>query len=421
MEMQAPAVEAAGDLAHELAGTFRYVARQPILDLRGRVHGYELLFRSGPEPAFRGDGDLATRTMFDNTVMFGLERLTGMLPAFVNCTEEALTGPMVHMLPPGMTVLEILEDLEPTPRLIAACRSLKEAGFRLALDDFEWRPEFEPLVALADYIKVDFVKLGVAGRQELLKKIRGNSICMIAEKVETHEEYKQACKEGFKLFQGYYFCKPVLMKNRKIPGNRIPQIEILGVLQRDPLDLKRLSRLVMRDASLTHRLLRLVNSPAFAVRQEVSSIEAALLAVGDDAFRRMATLAIASELNAGQPAEILRMAFIRGRFCELAAAGCELDAEEQYLAGVLSMFPAMLRAPMDELVRSLPLRKEMRLALLGHGNREGSLLQWVECLERGNWAACDKIASAGCLKAEIAMRHYSDAVEWAEDALKTAV
>jgi c-di-GMP-related signal transduction protein len=419
MGLQTPAAEGAGDLSQDFAGTLRYVARQPILDLRGRVHGYELLFRSGPETAFRGDGDLATRTMFDNTVMFGLERLTGSLPAFVNCTEEALTGSLVHILPPGMTVLEILEDLEPTPRLIAACRSLKAAGFRLALDDFEWKPEFEPLIALADYIKVDFVKLSVAGRHELLKKTRGTSICMIAEKVETHEEYKQACKEGFKLFQGYYFCKPVLMKNRKIPANRMPQIEILEVLQRDPLDLKRLSRLVMRDASLTHRLLRLVNSPAFAMHQEVSSIESAMLAVGDDTFRRMATLAIASELNAGRPAEILRMAFIRGRFCELAAAGCELDAEEQYLAGVLSMFPAMLRIPMDEMVKSLPLRKEMRMALLGQSNREGTLLRWVECLERGAWAACDEIASAGCLNAETGMRQYSDAVEWAEDALKT--
>ena len=139
-----------------LTGGLRYLARQPIMDLRGRVHGYELLFRAGPEAFFRGDGDMATRTMLDNTVIFGLEKLTGGLPAFVNCTSESLIEEMVHVLPSSMTVLEILENLEPTPSLIAACRKLKASGFRLALDDFTWKPDFDPLVELADYIKVDF-------------------------------------------------------------------------------------------------------------------------------------------------------------------------------------------------------------------------------------------------------------------------
>ncbi len=109
----------------ELAGGLRYVARQPIMDLRSRVHGYELLFRAGPEAVFRGDGNLATRTMLDNTVIYGLERLTGGLPAFVNCTSESLIEDLVHILPPSMTVLEILENLEPTESLIAACRRHK--------------------------------------------------------------------------------------------------------------------------------------------------------------------------------------------------------------------------------------------------------------------------------------------------------
>jgi EAL and modified HD-GYP domain-containing signal transduction protein len=126
------------------------MARQPILDPRGRVHGYELLFRNGPEAVFSGDGNLATRTMIDNTVLFGLDRLTGGLPAFVNCTTESLIEQLVDVLPPSMTVLEILETLDPTPSLIAACRKLKVSGFRLALDDFVWKPELMPLVEIAD-------------------------------------------------------------------------------------------------------------------------------------------------------------------------------------------------------------------------------------------------------------------------------
>jgi EAL and modified HD-GYP domain-containing signal transduction protein len=404
----------------EFAGALRYLARQPIMDLHGRVHGYELLFRAGPEAVFRGDGDHATRTMLDNTVIFGLEKLTGGLPAFVNCTRESLIENMVHVLPSSMTVLEILENLEPTPDLIAACRKLKASGFRLALDDFTWKPGFDPLVKLADYIKVDFLLTGVEERKRLLHRLRDVTVALVAEKIETQQEYKQACAEGFTLFQGYYFCRPVLLENRKIPANRLSHIEILQHLRGDVLDVRKLTRLLKRDPSLTYRLLRLVNSPMCAIRQEVRSIQAALLAVGEDAFRHIATLAIASELNTGQPVEILRMAFVRARFCELAAAECALDPTEQFLLGMMSLLPAMMRQPMKELAPALPLRNEIREALLGSDNYERILLQWLEFHEQGNWAACDAILQMNGLNEDDIVRCYAEALVWAEEALLSA-
>jgi EAL and modified HD-GYP domain-containing signal transduction protein len=403
----------------ELADGLRYVARQPIMDLRGRVHGYELLFRAGPEAAFRGDGDLATRTMLDNTVIFGLERLTGGLPAFVNCTLESLAEDLVHVLPASMTVLEILETLDPTPSLIAACRKLKASGFRLALDDFTFKPKWGPLLELADYVKIDFVLSDARERERLLKRMRAVTVALVAEKVETQEEFKQACAEGFTLFQGYYFCRPVLMENRKMPANRISQIEILQLLRTDSIELRKLTQLVKRDASLTYRLLRFVNSPLCAVRQEVNSIQSALLAVGEETFRRILTLAITSELCSDQPAEVLRMAFVRGRFCELGAALCKLDPTEQYLLGMLSLLPAMLRLPMEELTPALPLRQEIRLALEGVGNPERSLLQWLESHEYGDWAACDQVVLANNLNAAQVFGCYAQAVVWAEEALRS--
>jgi EAL and modified HD-GYP domain-containing signal transduction protein len=358
--------------------------------------------------------------MLDNTVIFGLDKLTGNLPAFVNCTRESLIGDMVHVLPAGMTVLEILESLEPTPDLIAACRRLKALGFRLALDDFTWKPKFDPLVGLADYVKVDFLQTGPRERQSLLQRMQGVTVALVAEKIETQEEYKRACDEGFTLFQGYYFCRPVLLENRKIPANRLSHIEILQLLRGDSLDVRKLTRLLKRDASLTYRLLRLVNSPMCAMRQEVRSIHAALLAVGEDTFRRIAMLAIASELNAGQPAEILRMAFVRGRFCELAAGLCALDPTEQYLLGMMSLLPAMMRLPMEELAPALPLREEIREALLGKANPERILLEWLENHEYADWAACDATAQADGLGPEDLARCYALALLWAEAAVDSA-
>lgn len=403
------------------AGGLRYLARQPILDLKGQVHAYELLFRNGLENAF-GNADLetASRTIVDNAVMFGLDDLTGGHPAFVNCTAEVLTGELASVLPSSLTVLEILETVEPTPDLIAACKKFKALGYRIALDDFLWNPELNPLIEIADYIKIDVLRCNPQELRELLRQIPANRATLVAEKVETVEDYKHVCAEGFKLFQGYYFCRPIMMEKRKIPSNTLFHLEIMQQLLADPLDLKKLAPLVKSDAGLTYRLLRLVNSAGYGLRLEVRSIQAALVMVGDDTFRRIAMLAIATELSAGRPAEILRMAFIRARFCELAARLCSLDPTEQYLLGMLSLFPAMLQVSMEHLVPSLPLRPQICASLEGTQNPERRLLSWLEAHEHGDWRASDAIVQAAGLSGDQLYDCYAEAVPWAWATLRTA-
>jgi EAL and modified HD-GYP domain-containing signal transduction protein len=303
--------------------------------------------------------------------------------------------------------------------LLAACRKLKASGFRLALADFTGKPESRPLADLADYVKVDIVKVDAAGRRNIPRMLEGSWARLVAQNVETQEQYGQSCKEGFELFQGYYFCRPEPLESHRIPGNRLVHLEILEDLQNDPVDLQRLSQLVMCDASLTYRLLRLVNSPVCAMRQEVTSIQSALMLVGEATFRRIAMLAIASDFNRDQPAEILRMAFERARFCELAASLCGLAPNEQYLIGMVSLFPAMMRILMEDLVRSLPLREAARDALLGREDPEGILLHWIVCHEHGDWAACDAILRSNGLRHDQVMRCHAEAVAWTEAALKS--
>jgi len=297
-----------------VAGEVRYVARQPILNLQGRVHAYELLFRNAPETVLYRDGDTAARTMLDNAVIFGLEMFTNGLPAFVSCTMEALTEQLVHVLAPRLTVLAIPSSLEQNPALVDACRELKDQGFRIALDDFNTRTSLKPLIVLADYIRVDYTRLNPVERQQL-RRLHSTSIAMVAKKVDTQEQYREACLEGFTLFQGNYFCHPVLLKKHKVPASRLFHFEIVKLLHHEPIDVRKVSQLVMRDASLTFRLLRLVNSPVCAIQQEVRSIEAAILVIGEDTFRRMVSLAVLSELNSDRPPEILQMALLRARFC----------------------------------------------------------------------------------------------------------
>ena len=422
----APDPSGPGSVGASPVGEVHYVSRQPILDVRGRLHGYDLIFREFRETVFRGDRELASRTILDDSVLFGLERYTSGLPAFVECTAETLIEGLVQVLPPSMTVLRIPAAEEPSPELIAACLPLKAAGFRLALDNYTPHRRLQPLAERADYFCCDLDRLAPRPQPQpfqlnapmpRFKSGSGLSVARLARKVDTLEDFEYARAAGFTLFQGSYFCQPQMLKNRKVPANRFFQFELLRHLNGGWLDLRKISELVLRDAALTYRLLRLVNSPFCALRQEVRSIESAILFLGEDTFRRIATLSILSEFNGGQPPEILQMSLLRARFCALAADTCTLNPAEQYLLGILSLLPAMLGIPMEALTPSLPLRPPIREALEGTPNAERSLLTWLECHERGDWPQCDCLAATHELDVGRLLFCYVEAVGWAKATL----
>jgi EAL and modified HD-GYP domain-containing signal transduction protein len=173
-------------------------------------------------------------------------------------------------------------------------------------------------------------------------------------------------------------------------------------------------QLVRRDAALTYRLLRLVNSPIYSIYQEVRSIEAAITVLGEATFRRVVSLAVLSELNGDRPSIILHTAMVRARFCELAARMFALDADEQYLLGMLSLLPAMLGVPMEEIVPILPLRGQICEALAGTTNPERRLLAWLEFHEHGDWESCDRLVTTYGLNSNQLVQCYVEAASWAE-------
>ena len=390
----------------------RYVARQPILDAAGHVHAYDLRFRNAPETIFRRDAEMAMETMLDNEVLFGLERLSNGLPSFISCTAEGLAENLVLILTPSLTVLGIPSAVEPAPRLLDACRTLKARGFRLALDDFIWHEDLRPLLDRADYIRMDFRQFDDTARQQLEQRGAG-SISLVAQKVETPDDLRQARTMGFNLFQGDYLCNPVLLKKRKVPSNRMYHFEIVRELYRDPLDVRKVSQLIRSDAALMYRLLRLANSPIYGLYQEVRSLETAIRFLGETTFRRIVSVAVLSELNSDQPAEILQMGLLRGRFCELAARAFRQDPSEQYLLGMFSLLPAMLGVPMEEIVSSLPFRTDIGLALLGNPKPERAPLSWLESHEHGDWDACDRLVADFGGDSRPLAQAYEEALIWA--------
>ena len=395
----------------------QYLARQPILDVHGHVHAYELLFRAGREASFHGDHVMATRSVLDQTVMHGLQKIVGEHAAFINCTREAILDEQVRVLPREKTVLELLETLEPDAELLLACTRLHRDGYRFALDDFSWSEAWVPFLLLVDYVKVDIEQLDVVARTELIAHLQARrcKAQLIAERIESEEDFHQLRREGFGLFQGYYFSRPIVVESRTIPTNRMLHLDLLRALLEEPLDQHQLSELLKRDPALMLRLLKLVNSPVYGMRNEIHSIQMALQLVGDATFRRMATLSIAGEMLGGNPPVLLQLALHRARLCELVARARGKDASEQYMLGMLSLVPALLSITMESLVESLPLSKAMRQALLGARNPERAALGWMECHEQGEWAQCDRIADMLEVEPAWLAEQYLEALQWAQE------
>ena len=393
------------------SGAVRSITRQPILDNRGRIQGYELLPGIDPRGVLPDDSE-SVRAVIDDLVLFGHDRLTRGLPAFVRCSAEVLEDMHFHVLPPPLTVVEIPQSLSLSPKLIEACMDLRRVGFRLALVDCMTDPEAHPLLATVDYIKIDLLCINGASLRNLRNRLEDSFTTLIAENVQSPEDHRQATDADFTWFQGSSISSAEPLRYTKVPANRAMHIEILKQLFLDPLNLNQLCPLVMREPSLVYRLLRMVNTTVSVIRRKVESVPEAITFLGEDTFRRMTMLAIRCELTSQLPPEIIRKALVRAKFCELAAPLAGLKPGEQYLLGLMSMLPAMLRVPVAPFVGELPLRPSVVEALLGSSVPEGKLLDWVETLERAQFAECYRIADFHKLDKAKLDRCYLDAMTW---------
>jgi c-di-GMP-related signal transduction protein len=254
----------------------RYVARQPIFDRNEKVFGYELLFRDGLENSFHGDPDQASRATLDRSLLMGLDVLCDGRRAFVNCTRDTLMKGLVTLLPAATTVVEILESVSDDPEVLATCRSLKEAGYTLALDDYVANDRRHELAEIADIIKVEMQLTTPEQRAQMIQHFRPRRCRLLAEKVETQSEFVHSRDQGFVYFQGYFFRRPEILSTRDVPANRLNYLRMLQEVSRTELNLAALEDLVKTEASVCYRLLRYLNSSMFGFRSEIHSVRHAL-------------------------------------------------------------------------------------------------------------------------------------------------
>jgi c-di-GMP-related signal transduction protein len=397
-----------------------FVARQPIFDRARKVAGYELLYRSGERNSVgAGHSDTIASVNLERTLLsFGFETLLGDRDAWVNASRHMLLRDHWAMLPAPRTVLELLETVEPSAEVVAACRRLKTAGYRLALDDFTYTPAYEPLLEMADFVKVDF-RAGTDGERATLTRdlAARRHLTLLAEKIETEVELARAEALGFSLFQGYFFCKPQMLKKREVAPNRVGFLRLLREVHSRDLDFDAVESLIEQDVALSLKLLRFLHSAAFGLGRDISSIRQALMTLGERNLRKWVSLVAVFGLADGKPAELVVVALTRARFAELLAPMLQRDDQstDLFLVGLLSVVDALSDQTMEAALQPLAISGEVRDALLRAGPPLGEPLQLVLAWERGDWEAAE--ASLGRLRLsepEVA-RAYSDAVLWAED------
>lgn len=391
----------------------RFVARQPILKTDERVFAYELLFRDGIENQFKGvDPENASRSVLDSSLLMGLDMLCDGRRAFINCTRGVLLNDYMSLLPPRQAIAEILETITVDDDVVAACRSLKNAGYLIALDDFVANDPRTALTGLADIIKVDF-RLTAPRHLAGIVERYGKRSQMLAEKVETQEEFRAAKKLGFVYFQGYFFCKPEMLPASQLSPNRVNHLRMLQAASRPELNQREIEELVKSEPSICYRLLRYLNSSLFGLSGEIHSVRQALVLLGERETRRWLHLVVTLAAGQNRTSALILAALVRARFCELLGATSRQGDSDLFLMGLLSLMDAILDIPMAEIMKNISLDPECKAALLGNAGSSAAVYQLVLAPEIGDWPRVAELAKQlHVTESEVADEHWQ-AMQWA--------
>ena len=394
-----------------------FLARQPIFNKNMDVYGYELLYRNNNVKnlcQFFNAKEASLEVIAASFVVIGLTKLTGGKKAFINFTEDLLQEEFATILPKEDLIIEVLEDVEPTKENVEACHNLVKAGYKIALDDFEYKAAYNDLINISSIIKVDFINSSRAACKELINKYKNSKILFLAEKIETQEDFECALAMGYSLFQGYHFCKPVILSAKKVEPFKINAIELIKLVNEDVPNFKEIAKVIENDVSLSFNLLKLVNSLAFSRGTKIKSILQAVSLLGEKEIRKWITLVAIEKISSDKTKELLRLSIIRAKFCELLCHKFSLGNRkaELFLLGLFSLMDAMMDVPKEDVFLELPISEELKEALIKQTGIFSDCYKIMIAYERANWSLVAQIAVKYKLaEAEIATA-YCEAVKW---------
>lgn len=366
-----------------------FVGRQPIFDGDLKVFAYELLYRAAQSATTSAGtiaGDAATTTTIINTfVEIGLDNLVRDKYAAINLTEKFLLEENQLPFTPRHVILEILEDIPVTPRLVSSVERLVGQGYIIALDDYLYNPSHKPLLELASIVKIDLMVLDRQQLAQHVKILKKYNVKLIAEKIETPEEFIHCRNLGFDYFQGYFLSRPQVVSAKSLPANRLMVLNLLAVLHDPNSEPEDLTEAINTDVTTSYKLLRLINSAAFNLRREIESIQQGVLLLGRRQLMSWASMLAMNSLD-DRPNEILRTAMTRAKMCELLADKINVpDTDSYFTVGLFSALDILLQQPLPRLLEPLPLSDDIVAALLYRKGLMGDVLSTVLAYEFADW------------------------------------
>jgi EAL and modified HD-GYP domain-containing signal transduction protein len=396
-----------------------FIGRQPIYDRNLGVYAYELLFRSErSNTADITDGDKATSDVIVNTFLeIGLDNIVNKRLAFINLTRSFFVNHQTISLPKDRVVLELLEDIEADEKVIEGVKRLSKQGYTIALDDFIYHESLKPLVKLANIIKIDIMSLDRDEVRDHALALRRHPVKLVAEKVETQEDFDYCLDLGFDYFQGYFFAQPKVIRGRRLPNNRIAILNLLRRLQDPDITPAQLEDLIAQDVTFSYRILRYVNSASYALSRNIESIQQAVVILGLQTVNSWTTLLAMSQVD-NKPTELVITAMVRGKMAEeLAKAQKRHRPETFFTVGLFSALDALMDNTMEEILTQLPLADHISDALLHRQGIHGEILSCVLAYERGEW---EEVKSSTLSMSRI-RDCYLSALHWAEDTCRQLI
>ncbi len=395
-----------------------FIGRQPIFDTELNVKAYELLFRSNKAigAADFVNADAATSQVIHNAFHeIGIENLVGDKQVFLNLTKKFLLEPDLLEIPSEGVVLEVLEDIETDDDIIAGVKTLSDRGFTMALDDYIFDESFDSLIPYTKVIKVDIQDCDKEKLPEMCISLKNDKQLLLAEKVETVEEFEWLKTLNFDLYQGYFFAKPKTIEGKRIPPNRMTVIQLLAKIHSPDTEQHELVELIQQDVSLSVAALKFVNSPSFGLRNKIDSIHQSVVILGRKTLKNWISLLMLSRVD-DKPIELMKTSLIRGRVCqELAKLTLKEDPESFFTVGLLSAVDAVMDAPMPLLLDKMCLSDTLTQAILHNRGSQGKALYTAVAMEQGHVLNLEYES----LGIETLGELYQQAITWADQSMSS--
>jgi EAL and modified HD-GYP domain-containing signal transduction protein len=395
---------------------FAYIARQAILNKNKELYAYELLFRDGENNCFPdiSPDEATSKILTDSHLDLGLEDISAGKLVFINFHQDTLLHRFPTSLDPKKVVIEVVETVKPTPELVQACKTIKELGYTIALDDHDFDPRWDVLLPYTDIIKVDIVECDQQALIDNIGKYVNSNITLIAEKIETMEDFEKYRDMGFNYFQGYFFAKPEIIKQKKLPTSKLSLIELIGASSSAEVDLDKVNTIIQHDVSLSYKLLRFINNPLINKTNKICDLRHALNYMGQVEVKKFIALLALANVGDNKPVELLHLSLVRAKFCDLIGQARSLSNNPPtgFLVGLFSLLDALLDQPMQSIVEKLPIGEDIKAALCGDENELKQFLVLIRAFESGYWQGVATISKQLSLDVKMTHAFYNESLKW---------